>query len=193
MKCWSRSTLGVIIGILNILLYICVAVIMIAMLQTLQTHFDDMERSNTTPEQKEKLDELGTVLMSTVLAACLVMVVISGVLIMGIVQRRHKLMVPWLVLSGIGFVCDCGRVILIVILGFVKGHAFSTVLVSFVSGVLGVGIEALILWPIYTLWRDIRRKNEEKPGQIIGGVQYETAPAYDPPQYDYYTSIPQKS
>ncbi|XP_065369080.1 uncharacterized protein LOC135961509 [Calliphora vicina] len=193
MKCWSRSTFGVIIGILNILLYIGVVVLIIEMLQTLQAHYDDKEHSNTNPEQMKKLEDLGTVLMSIILAICLVMVVLSGVLIMGIVQRRHKLMLPWLVLSGMGFICDCGRVVFIIILAVIRPPTISTFVVSFVVGVFGLGIEVLILWPIYTLWRDICRKNEEKPAQIIRGVQYETAPAYVPPQYNYYTSIAQKS
>lgn len=55
-------------------------------------------------------------------------------------------MVPWLVLSGIGFVCDCGRVLLIVILGLVRGHAISTALISFVSGVLGVGKRNILVF-----------------------------------------------
>ncbi|XP_037825027.1 uncharacterized protein LOC119613154 [Lucilia sericata] len=187
MKCCSRSTLGVIIGFLNILIYIGLCVVMIGFLQNLQERFD------RTIEQKEKAAEIGTILISSILAACLVMIIISGVLIVGITKRRHKLILPWLVLNGLGLAIDSARVIFTLILNLVNGISLSVVLTSFVVGVIGIGLGALIFWAIYTLWRDIRRMNDEKSGKLIADVHYDNDPANAPPQYNYLSALPQKS
>ncbi|KAI8127579.1 hypothetical protein FF38_01592 [Lucilia cuprina] len=187
MKCCSRSTLGVIIGILNILIYIFVAVVMLGLLQNLQERFDK------TVEQKEKAAELGTVLISSLFAACLAMIIVSGVLIMGIIKRRHKLILPWLVLHGLGLAVDGARVVLTLILSLVNGISLSVVLTSFVFGVIGVCLGALIFWTIYSLWRDIRRMNDEKSGKLIADVHYGFDPANAPPQYHFLPALPQKS
>lgn len=124
---------------------------------------------------------------------------------------------PWLALSGLGFVCSCGRVILMFIINISTGAHFSQVMQILFIGVFGVGkfciisniilmffiqyiffllkgIQALILWPIYTLCRDISNKNNQKPGQIMGGVQYNYVTPDAPPQYSYYSSpLPEKS
>ncbi|KAM7344739.1 uncharacterized protein ACRADG_011342 [Cochliomyia hominivorax] len=190
MKCCSRSTLGVIIGFLNILIYIMVSIVVIALAgnsNDLKSQYNEIYE-----EHKKELKELSTFLLCTILSVCLVMAVVSGVLIMGIVKRRHKLMIPWLVLSGIGFACDCLRVFIVVLIGFMNDLAFSTIISTFFLNLLGCGIEALILWPIYTLWRDLRLKHEENSERIMGGggVRYERDP---PPEYNYYGFLPQKS
>ncbi|XP_023305161.2 uncharacterized protein LOC111686986 [Lucilia cuprina] len=188
MKCWSRSTLGVIIGILNILIYLIVSIAMIGLLQSLKSHLDA-----TVPEHKTETAKMSTIILSTVLAVCLAMIIVSGILIMGIVKRHHKFMVPWLVLSSLGFVCDCGRVIITLIMNFINDNDPLHILMVFVLGVLMCALEALILWPIYTLWHDIHHENKVKPGHIVGGVHYENDAASTPLQYNVYTSTPQKS
>lgn len=49
-------------------------------------------------------------------------------------------MIPWLVLSALGFVCDCSRVIITVIVGFVTGVGFSAIVYTFLLNAVGCGM-----------------------------------------------------
>ncbi|KAI8126978.1 hypothetical protein CVS40_2990 [Lucilia cuprina] len=89
------------------------------------------------------------------------MAIISGLLIMGIVKRRHKLMMPWLILSGIGFIANCVN-FAFKFIGSLFTVPFLSLVILFVVGLLGIGISYLILWPIFTLYGDIQKENFEQ-------------------------------
>ncbi|KAM7344738.1 uncharacterized protein ACRADG_011341 [Cochliomyia hominivorax] len=184
MNFFSRSSFGVIIGILNILIYIYASSFFIAEIS--RNH----ENENYFSDQMVKIAERRHIILCTILSVFLIMILISGVLILGITKRRHKFMIPWLIVSGLGFICDCARVIVMLIMGLANGISFSLIMYILLLSLLRCGLEALILWPIYTLWRDIRQENTEKRAEFV-----ENCVNYDPPPaYNYYAFVPsQKS
>ncbi|XP_065368528.1 uncharacterized protein LOC135961012 [Calliphora vicina] len=174
MKCCSRSTLGITIGSLNVLGYIlCTIFSIIAVVQ-----INAADEQNQ--QQKEEFAVYKT-LFIVLIVVCLIMILISGLLITGIVKRRHKMMLPWLILSGIGFVINCARFGYLIIVAIIQGIPLATVIFIFILGLLGIAISALILWPIYTLYRDMRKENSEMPGRVMNSssqVEYQTSPSY---------------
>ncbi|XP_046812019.1 uncharacterized protein LOC111686987 isoform X2 [Lucilia cuprina] len=81
-------------------------------------------------------------------------------------QRRHKMMIPWLLLSAIGFVINTFRLSYQLIVSIINGVGAGIFVSIFFSGLLGLGLSALIIWLIYTLYKDIEKENILKPTQI---------------------------
>ncbi|KNC30828.1 hypothetical protein FF38_01603 [Lucilia cuprina] len=73
------------------------------------------------------------------------MFAISAQLIMGIIKRRHNMMIPWLLLSAIGFVINSLRFAYKLIFSLTKSVVAVTVLKILVSNLLGLGLSALII------------------------------------------------
>ncbi|XP_023305172.2 uncharacterized protein LOC111686998 [Lucilia cuprina] len=173
MKCCSRSTLGVIIGVLNVLAYVICTIGAIVFL---------VQLSGTEKRNQEEIDAAAmyNTIFIVIIVLSLIMIIISALLITGIVKRRHRMMLPWLILSGIGFVVNCIRFVYYFIASIIVGAHFTAIVIILIAGVLGIGISALILWPIYTLYRDMRRENIEKPGHVTDSnpVQYQISSGY---------------
>lgn len=54
-------------------------------------------------------------------------------------QKRHNLMLPWIILSGISFVCNCIRVVYQFIAFIVAGVNIGAILVFLFLSLLGIG------------------------------------------------------
>ncbi|XP_065368646.1 uncharacterized protein LOC135961091 [Calliphora vicina] len=173
MKCWSRSTLGVVVGILNILVNLACIIYSIITLGNINAI------GPTTQQQRESISLYNKV-FSVILVVCVIMAIVSGIFIRGIIKRRHKLMMPWLILSGIGFVLNCGQFLFTFIGTLFQGYPLSHIVITLIVGLLSIGISALILWPIFTLFGDIRKKNTEQIGRVTDGRQaeYHQTPTY---------------
>ncbi|KAM7343747.1 uncharacterized protein ACRADG_010678 [Cochliomyia hominivorax] len=91
----------------------------------------------------------------------LVMVLISGLLIMGIQKRRDMLMLPWIVLTVIGAIPVCIKLIIDKISDLINGVPGETVLCVLVGSVIGI---ALLLWPVIHLFRKIRNETMNRGG-----------------------------
>ncbi|XP_065362534.1 uncharacterized protein LOC135956004 [Calliphora vicina] len=147
MKCCSRSTLGVVIGILNVLVFTAgVILLLVAFVQV-------------------GLPDCVPIVFVLMLVASLIMIVISALLIMGIVKSRHKLMLPWLILSGISFLME------IVVYAYKCYIRFS--LAGLIGSLIAIVFSALIIWLIYTLYADIRKNNISKTEQVMNASQIE--------------------
>ncbi|XP_037825014.1 uncharacterized protein LOC119613141 [Lucilia sericata] len=154
MKYCSRSTLGLIIGSLNVLIYLACFIYAIIVL------VDINSGENSSYKEKENIS-LHNKIIIILIILCIVMAIISGLLIMGIVKRRHKLMMPWLILSGIGFIVNCVN-FAFKFIGSMFTVPFLSLVIMFVVGLLGIVISYLILWPIFTLYGDIQKENFEQ-------------------------------
>ncbi|XP_065369081.1 uncharacterized protein LOC135961510 [Calliphora vicina] len=150
MKCCSLSTLGVIIGSLHVLFYIVSTYFASDAIVVINA---DMERN---PGRQEEYEIYKTLLI-IVIVVCLIMILISGLLITGIVNKRHKLMLPWLILSGIGFVINCARFGYDIIAVIFLDISLSTAAEILFKDLVGIAIFTFIMWAIYTLYRDIRK------------------------------------
>ncbi|XP_037825023.1 uncharacterized protein LOC119613150 [Lucilia sericata] len=164
MKFCSLSTLGVIVGGINVVGYFAgINYLIYSMVET-----------NSLLKKYEQTKSDATyfnVIFALLILFCLAMFTISGLLVMGIIKRRHKLMTPWLLLSAIGFVINSLRFTYQVIVSMAQGVGAGTVVSIFFSGLLGLGLSALIIWLIYTLYKAIEKENVLKPIQ----VNYQTA------------------
>ncbi|XP_059225498.1 uncharacterized protein LOC131997818 [Stomoxys calcitrans] len=83
-----------------------------------------------------------------------IMTVISGLLIAGIIKRRAKYMRPFVLVSFM-------TVTVGVIMAFVNAFVSSDNRVKkFFTSMLAVGIQCGLLYPIYTLYKDIQEENQ---------------------------------
>ncbi|XP_065370442.1 uncharacterized protein LOC135962443 [Calliphora vicina] len=166
MKLLSRSTLGVIIGSLNVLIYFVLTCYTFVYALALQAAIKNIHQRNAA---SYAFNAIFIILM----VMSLIMMGVSGLLVVGIVKRKHTLMVPWLILSGIGFVVYCLRFIYHIFAGIIYGVTLYSVVKVFIVGVLSIGLFGLIIWLMFFLFRDIRRQNVENACQI----QYQSAHA----------------
>ncbi|KAI8127182.1 hypothetical protein CVS40_2986 [Lucilia cuprina] len=117
MKCWGRSTLGVVVGGINVLFYIiCVVNVILAILDI----NGEAERT------------MYNALFATLFVFFLLMILLSSLLIVGIIKRRHKLMLPWLIVTGILLVLNCLRLAFNVIFGIIVESHVTSVLITFI-------------------------------------------------------------
>ncbi|TMW54620.1 hypothetical protein DOY81_000414, partial [Sarcophaga bullata] len=79
-----------------------------------------------------------------VVLVMLPLVIISGLFIIGIVKRRHKLMLPWIFISGISFIPHV--TIYLAFLVRVLIQDFAGFLVLLFLGTFAIGLQALIWW-----------------------------------------------
>ncbi|KAI8126920.1 hypothetical protein FF38_01596 [Lucilia cuprina] len=176
MKCWSRSTLGVVIGSINVLAYIICTVYIIDVLV-------DINRKQERTQQQNDVLALYNTIFVVLIVVCLILLLISSLMIMGIIKRRHKLMLPWLIITGISFVVNCARFVYHLILAIIAGIPLTTVLVVFIVGLVATAFAVLLLWPIYTLYGDIRKESNLKPGRVMQKTDkkfdYKPQPSYD--------------
>ncbi|XP_037825025.1 uncharacterized protein LOC119613152 [Lucilia sericata] len=136
MEC-NRSTIGIIIGFLHIIVYI--GILLCSMVYNKCGSFYGSSFGL----------RLGSIIM----------IVISGLLIWGIQKKQKTLMLPWLIFTGIGFIINGVYSIYIMIINMISAHQA----VGFLIGtLLSIGISALVLWFIYTLYKNIERENLEK-------------------------------
>ncbi|KAM7343104.1 uncharacterized protein ACRADG_010250 [Cochliomyia hominivorax] len=96
MKCYSRSTFGVIIGIFSILTYLILTIFSFCALMSVYAR-----KENYEPGKHFWAHSM--VIFAVLIAIFLIMVILSVLLTVGIAKRRHKLILPWLILSSIGF------------------------------------------------------------------------------------------
>ncbi|KAM7346167.1 uncharacterized protein ACRADG_012138 [Cochliomyia hominivorax] len=163
MKCCSRSTLGVVIGVLNIIIYIIAVIVLI---------LASVEINGKEPKnyQQENAIRNINILFIVLVIVCLIMILISGLLVTGILKRRHKLMLPWIILSIIGFVINCLKLGFDIVLGLIKRLDLSEIVIHFLLGLLGIVISGLIIKAIYDLYKDIREENTKKIGRVLNAA-----------------------
>ncbi|XP_037825018.1 uncharacterized protein LOC119613145 [Lucilia sericata] len=142
-----------IIGGLNVVAYFAAAIYLIYTMVVIN--------SNDKPDVT-----YFNVIYALLILFCWAMFAISGLLIMGIMKRRHKMMIPWLLLGAIGFVINSLRLSYELIVSMTHGVGAGTVISIFFSSLLGLGLSALIIWLIYTLYKDIEKENILKPTQV---------------------------
>ncbi|KAI8127168.1 hypothetical protein FF38_01594 [Lucilia cuprina] len=159
MMCCSRSTLGVIIGGINAVAYFATLIFLIYTMVDTNSLLKKHEHTKTDATYFN-------VIFTLLILFCMSMFVISGLLLMGIIKRRHKMMIPWLLLSAIGFVINTFRLSYQLIVSIINDVGAGIFVSIFFSGLLGLGLSALIIWLIYTLYKDIEKENILKPTQI---------------------------
>ncbi|XP_065370229.1 uncharacterized protein LOC135962307 [Calliphora vicina] len=129
-----------------------------------------IKKPDNEPNQRRK-DEYAIYmsLLNSVIIVCLIMILVPSLQITGIINRRHQLMLPWMILNAIGFDVNRSRFGFVIILVIVAVISLSTNVGILVSDlVLIAGILALI---IYALHKDIRKEKSQMPGRVIRGSQ----------------------
>ncbi|XP_046811616.1 uncharacterized protein LOC124421006 isoform X2 [Lucilia cuprina] len=157
MKCWGRSTLGVVVGGINVLFYIiCVVNVILAIL--------DINGEEQRSRYKHDTLAMYNALFATLFVFFLLMILLSSLLIVGIIKRRHKLMLPWLIVTGILLVLNCLRLAFNVIFGIIVESHVTSVLITFI---VALAVIVSLWWAIYILYGEIRKDSNGKSGRCI--------------------------
>ncbi|XP_065369673.1 uncharacterized protein LOC135961947 [Calliphora vicina] len=176
MKCCSRSTVGVIIGSIYMLAGIIVF-ILISISLVLSKTKDDNVRPIVKPD------------VAIIMILCLTAALISGLLVFGIVKRRHNLLLPWMIMHVLGFCFSC----LLFVYGFFGSLIFNAPMGEFigfiVTSIVVIVLQIAIFYFMYTLYRYIRKQNNNRTSPVIGSLQV----SYQAPQPCYYTAVSNKS
>ncbi|XP_065370290.1 uncharacterized protein LOC135962344 [Calliphora vicina] len=150
MKLLSRSTLGVIIGIICVLIYFSSTIYAILGAVGVNMMFKEVEQHQPHQHVSNAFNAFFIILI----IIFVILTAVSALLIFGIVKKRHNLMLPWLILSAIAYVYK--SIELIRSLGY-----FHLYVGYFLSHIFGLVIAGVVIWLIFSLFRDIRQKNIE--------------------------------
>ncbi|XP_065369079.1 uncharacterized protein LOC135961508 [Calliphora vicina] len=163
MKCLSRSTLGIVIGAINIFVYATTFIYILTVLSNL---------SGLSEKEKERIDNVLTTsvpILLIFLGICVFGIIIAGLLIAGIIKRRHSLMTPWIYSSVVGIVCEGFLLVIGFVMDVINGQPAVSVFSSFIFGIFTLGIQIFIFYFIYKLYKDIRdtkTENDQSGGEI---------------------------
>ncbi|KAI8126972.1 hypothetical protein CVS40_2995 [Lucilia cuprina] len=170
MKCCSRYTLGIVIGSVYILASSIVFILMCVFLVLIHTDHDvgKTVRPNAS------------ITVGIIMAGCLLIGIISGLLVWGIIKRRHNCLLPFMIMYVIGFIYSC----LIFAYGYLgalignapTGEFLALIFISIIVTVLQIAIFCFLI----SLYRSIRRKNIDNPRAVTRTLQveYQTQPCY---------------
>ncbi|XP_037827780.1 uncharacterized protein LOC119615868 [Lucilia sericata] len=172
MKCLSRSTLGVVIGAINIFGFSVTVIYIITVL---------CDFSGLSEEDKREYDDVlstSVTLLYILLVICVIAIIISGLLIAGIVKRRQSLMKPWIYSAAAGIFCHTFRIVIGFIGGFVAGLPFGDVFWAFILGLLTLGLQVLIFYPIYKLYKDLQVSSGNEQEHTNLNTDQDNPPSY---------------
>ncbi|XP_046810149.1 uncharacterized protein LOC124420656 [Lucilia cuprina] len=133
MKCCSRSTLGVIIGALNIFGFTVAIIYIITLLGGIGSLSEEEKQEN------EDILTVSSTLLYILLIFCVVSFVTSVLLVLGIFKENHTFMKPWICSAIIGIAFYILRLVIAVFVGFTTGKSFGGILADLVVGLLTLG------------------------------------------------------
>ncbi|KAM7343147.1 uncharacterized protein ACRADG_010293 [Cochliomyia hominivorax] len=173
MKFLSRSTLGVVIGGINIFFFAIIIIVIINLIS------DISDLSTEKDLQSDANDFLTTsaTLLYILLIYCIVSLITSIFLVLGIIKERYKYMKPWICSAIVGIGLYILRLVITIFVGFTTGISFGSIVGTLFVGLLTLGLQILIFYPIYTLYTDIR------DASIIREQTGLTNLAQNPPSY----------
>ncbi|KAI8127160.1 uncharacterized protein LOC124420657 [Lucilia cuprina] len=150
MKCINRSTLGLIVGGINIFGGIIAIIYIVKLLCELDS------LSEKDKEENKDLLTTSIVTLYIILLICVIGIIISVLLIVGIMKKRHTLMKPWIYCSVASIVCQGFLLVAGLVMGLVKNLPFHSVFLSFIFGLITLGLQILIFYAIHRLYKDLR-------------------------------------
>ncbi|XP_073844471.1 uncharacterized protein [Musca autumnalis] len=116
--------------------------------------------ANAKEYERTEEDGLNFVKTLITLVGCLINFIIYILLLVGIYQNRHRLMAVYVYVTIIGIVLSTICVIAMFIIRLsMRKQPVEESIISFVVGLVGVGLEILIFSPIYVLYKRVRRGN----------------------------------
>ncbi|XP_075167900.1 uncharacterized protein LOC142240065 [Haematobia irritans] len=163
--CCSLPTLAIIIGVLQGLCHLAVGVVSIDTIVKFSTFANDLAKTVTIEN-------------SVVLAFSLLASVFCVTMIVGVAKKRYLLILPYLLIGILGMVLYASMqlIIMSVVLSAMEELPIFAILVVVAKIALGVGLQTLLLYPSYTLYKEWRSDALSE----ISGLQnfYATNPIY---------------
>ncbi|TMW54548.1 hypothetical protein DOY81_000342 [Sarcophaga bullata] len=171
MKFLNRATFGIIVGVVNIIFILIVIVYLVGAITQIN-QLSEEEKQRKADIMRYSITELYILLI-----VCIFSIFITILLIVGIIKRCYTLMRPWICAGIAGIIYHIFLIIIDIVVGFTTDLPFGTIILAVLLGLLVVGIEILIFYPIYTLYTDIRDGANEQEQRNFNN------PAPNPPSY----------
>ncbi|KAM7343513.1 uncharacterized protein ACRADG_010512 [Cochliomyia hominivorax] len=149
MKFINLTTLGVAIGCIHILGFCATLIYIIVVLCEFNNLSDEVKQAN------DEVVSMSITVLFTLLVICVIAIIFSGLLVIGIIKQRRNLMKPWIYCAIAGFVCHLCRLLIGTIGAFVIGLSFGEILLGLILNLLTLGILSLIFYPIYKIFKQI--------------------------------------
>ncbi|TMW54536.1 hypothetical protein DOY81_000330 [Sarcophaga bullata] len=173
MKCVSLPTWGIGIGAIIIFGFTLISLYVVIIL----CHFSLLSEEDKQ-EHKELISTSITPLYA-VLVVCLMAIILSSFLIQGIVQRRPKLMKPWIYVAIAGIVCQGLRTIVGFVVELSNGLSFDAVVVNFFFGLLLLALQWVTFYTIYRLYKRFTSDMANEPEQAgLNNTNEDNPPSY---------------
>ncbi|XP_051860384.1 uncharacterized protein LOC117570403 isoform X2 [Drosophila albomicans] len=179
--CLELRTAGLIIGWLGVfgsILYFCIATVTLV---KAVKEADYVAAENGEVARSHDQTESVFVLGGTLIGVLILGAVVSGLLIYGINQNRHSMLLPWLVLSTFSLVLSYFQ-LLGALFDFV---AFSHSFPLFFYQVISTGLNSYIYYVIYSLYTHM--KMDSGKGRVLTPAQAAAVPLQ--PAYSNYDKV----
>ncbi|XP_062131377.1 uncharacterized protein LOC133842341 [Drosophila sulfurigaster albostrigata] len=145
--------LGVLGAVIGFLSSACVIASPDALLDHIRRYYDNVYNIRLNADTQASIRKDIVLISSIYLAADIIAGLISGLLIHGIKKNRYLMILPWLILNGIGLICSFLYLLVATYLVF-QGTLETTII--FIASILFFVLYYYIYWGIYSLYKHIQ-------------------------------------
>ncbi|XP_005178400.1 uncharacterized protein LOC131801646 [Musca domestica] len=145
MACSSHRNLSLLVGWLNVILPVLST---IAILVSWLIY--------DTPETKGDSQRYAALLLALIFTYLILWFILSVLLTKGIYEKRHKLMIPWVYLTGFIIFALTFLLVYDIIADVILGYSFIILLLKFIGNCLTLGTIVFVSYPVFMYYMKIR-------------------------------------